>query len=71
MNAYRKSWFDEIGVTKFPETWEQYHDAGKKLKAKGSQIGQSAIRSGTPRRLFIRCCGRSAARRWQKTGRRS
>src|ERR1700736_5559608 len=35
MNAYRKSWFDEVGVTKFPETWDAYYDAGKKLKAKG------------------------------------
>ena len=39
--AYRKSWFDEIGLSKFPETWEQYHDAGKKLKAKGRPIGQT------------------------------
>src|SRR6478672_997120 len=39
--AYRKSWFDEIGYTKFPQTWEQYRDAGKKLKAKGRPIGQT------------------------------
>jgi multiple sugar transport system substrate-binding protein len=39
--AYRKSWFDEIGYSKFPETWEQYRDAGKKLKAKGRPIGQT------------------------------
>jgi multiple sugar transport system substrate-binding protein len=39
--AYRKSWFDEIGYTKFPETWEQYRDAGKKLKAKGRPLGQT------------------------------
>jgi multiple sugar transport system substrate-binding protein len=39
--AYRKSWFDEIGYPKFPETWEQYRDAGKKLKAKGRPIGQT------------------------------
>jgi multiple sugar transport system substrate-binding protein len=39
--AYRKSWFDEIGVTKFPETWEEYREAGKKLKAKGRPIGQT------------------------------
>ena len=39
--AYRKSWFDEIGYSKFPETWEQYHDAGKKLKAKGRPLGQT------------------------------
>src|SRR5258706_16321761 len=41
MTAYRKSWFDEIGYSKFPETWEQYHDAGKKLKAKGRPLGQT------------------------------
>ncbi len=39
--AYRKSWFEEIGYSKFPETWEQYRDAGKKLKAKGRPIGQT------------------------------
>jgi len=39
--AYRKSWFDEIGYPKFPETWEDYRDAGKKLKAKGRPIGQT------------------------------
>src|SRR6202158_1643948 len=39
--AYRKSWFDEIGYTRFPETWEQYREAGKKLKAKGRPIGQT------------------------------
>ena len=39
--AYRKSWFDEVGVTKFPTTWEEYYAAGKKLKAKGHPIGQS------------------------------
>src|SRR5262245_6709089 len=32
MIAYRKSWFEEVGYNKFPETWEQYRDAGKKLK---------------------------------------
>src|SRR5882757_1043840 len=41
MVAYRKSWFDEIGVTKFPETWEEYRAAGKKLKAKGRPLGQT------------------------------
>jgi len=39
--AYRKSWFEEIGFSNFPETWEQYHDAGKKLKAKGRPLGQT------------------------------
>jgi multiple sugar transport system substrate-binding protein len=41
MIAYRKSWFDEIGVSKFPETWDQYREVGKKLKAKGRPLGQS------------------------------
>ena len=41
MIAYRKSWFDEIGVTTFPDTWEKYRDAGKKLKAKGRPLGQT------------------------------
>jgi multiple sugar transport system substrate-binding protein len=41
--AYRKSWFEEVGYTdgKFPETWEQYREAGKKLKAKGRPLGQT------------------------------
>ena len=45
MNAYRKSWFEEIGVTKFPETWDAYYDAGKKLKAKGRPLGQAVSHS--------------------------
>jgi multiple sugar transport system substrate-binding protein len=39
--AWRKSWFAEVGYEKFPETWEQYREAGKKLKAKGRPIGQT------------------------------
>src|SRR5215468_228564 len=41
--AYRKSWFAEIGYTdgKFPQTWQEYRDAGKKLKAKNRPIGQT------------------------------
>jgi multiple sugar transport system substrate-binding protein len=41
MIVYRKSWFEEIGVSKFPETWEEYYAAGKKLKAKGQPLGQT------------------------------
>src|SRR5260370_7186826 len=41
MVAYRKSWFDEIGVTKFPDTWETFREAGKKLKAKSRPLGQT------------------------------
>jgi len=40
--AYRKSWFEEVGYNSFPETWDALLDAGKKLKAKGRPIGQTA-----------------------------
>jgi multiple sugar transport system substrate-binding protein len=40
-NAYRKSWFDAIGLTKFPATWDEYRAAGKTLKAKGQPLGQA------------------------------
>src|SRR5271157_6493742 len=39
--VYRKSWLADIGYEKFPVTWDQWHDAGKKLKAKGRPIGQT------------------------------
>jgi multiple sugar transport system substrate-binding protein len=39
--AYRGSWFKEVGYNKFPETWEEYRAAGKKLKAKGHPLGQT------------------------------
>src|SRR3954466_14652379 len=39
--AYRKSWLAEAGYEKFPVTRDQWHDAGKKLKAKGRPIGQT------------------------------
>ena len=42
--TYRKSWFAEIGYSdgKFPQTWDEYREAGKKLKAKGRPFGQIA-----------------------------
>jgi len=41
--ANRTSWWDEIGYSegKFPETWEEYRAAGKKLKAQSRPMGQS------------------------------
>ena len=41
--AYRKSWFEEVGYSggKFPLTWEEYREVGKKLKAKGRPLGQT------------------------------
>src|SRR5438105_2431477 len=40
--AYRKSWLEEAGYKSFPENWETFREAGKKLKAKGRPIGQTA-----------------------------
>ena len=40
--AYRKSWFEEIGLKTFPDTWDGLLDACKKLKAKGRPLGQTA-----------------------------
>ena len=39
--AYRRSWFNEIGVKEFPKTWDEYREVGKKLKAKGKPVGQA------------------------------
>ena len=39
--AYRKSWLADAGYPKFPVTWDEWHDAGKKLKAAGHPIGQT------------------------------
>src|SRR6185437_14360025 len=41
--ANRASWWNEIGYgpEKYPATWEEWREAGKKLKAKGHPIGQT------------------------------
>jgi multiple sugar transport system substrate-binding protein len=36
---WRTDWFAEIGVKKFPETWDEFYEVGKKLKAKGHPYG--------------------------------
>ena len=38
---YRKDWFDEAGVKSFPDTWDEFLEAGIKLKAKGHPFGMS------------------------------
>src|SRR5881409_784270 len=38
---YRRDWFDEVGVKSFPETWDEFLEAGIKLKAKGHPYGMS------------------------------
>jgi multiple sugar transport system substrate-binding protein len=36
---WRTDWFKEVGVTKFPETWDELYEVGKKLKAKDHPFG--------------------------------
>ena len=40
--AYRKSWLEEAGAAKFPETWDEFRAVGKKLKAAKRPYGQTA-----------------------------
>jgi multiple sugar transport system substrate-binding protein len=40
--SVRKSWFQEVGYDTFPDTLDKLRDAGKKLKAKGRPLGQTA-----------------------------
>jgi multiple sugar transport system substrate-binding protein len=36
---WRSDWFAEVGVTKFPDSWEELYEVGKKLKAKDHPFG--------------------------------
>jgi multiple sugar transport system substrate-binding protein len=36
---WRTDWFAEVGVKKFPETWDELYEVGKKLKAKDHPFG--------------------------------
>jgi multiple sugar transport system substrate-binding protein len=38
---YRESWLREIGYYKFPDTWAEFLDMARKLKAKGRPVGQA------------------------------
>jgi len=40
LEAYRTDWFKEVGVTKFPDTWEDLRIGGKKIKDEvGNPVG--------------------------------
>jgi len=39
--VYRKDWFEEAGIKTFPDTWDEFLEAGIKLKAKGHPFGMS------------------------------
>ncbi|MGI8688216.1 MAG: ABC transporter substrate-binding protein [Thermomicrobiales bacterium] len=38
---YRQDLFQKAGITEFPKTYEDFHQAGKKLKAAGTPIGHT------------------------------
>ena len=40
-NVYRKDIFEEVGIVRPPETWDEYLEAGKKLKHYGMPVGQT------------------------------
>jgi multiple sugar transport system substrate-binding protein len=39
--VYRRDWFEEAGIHTFPDTWEEFLEAGTKLKAAGHPFGMS------------------------------
>src|SRR6059036_3091881 len=39
LEVYRTDWFKEVGVTKFPDNWEDLLAAGRLLKKKGHPFG--------------------------------
>ncbi len=39
--VYRKDWFDQAGVHTFPDTWDEFLEAGIKLKKAGHPYGMS------------------------------
>ncbi len=38
---YREDWLKEAGYTRFPDTWEELREVGKKLKSMGHPVGQA------------------------------
>jgi multiple sugar transport system substrate-binding protein len=40
-SVYRKSWFQQAGVAKPPETWQEWSDVVKNMKAFGKPVGQA------------------------------
>ena len=64
--AYRKSWFDEVGATTFPKTYDDLRQVGAKLKKKGHPYGQTLGHTfGDAPSWATRCCGTSAG--WRRT----
>ena len=62
MNAYRKSWFDEVGYNKFPRPGTSTATPARSSRPRAvPSARRSATPSATRRPSPIRCCGRSAA----------
>jgi multiple sugar transport system substrate-binding protein len=39
--VYRRDWFDAAGITTFPDTWDEFLEAGTRLKKAGHPYGMS------------------------------
>ena len=62
----------EIGLKEFPKTWDEWREAGKKLKAKGKPVGQALGHSfGDPPTFAYPLLWTSAAPRSTRAARRS
>ncbi len=46
--AWRPDWFTEAGIEKFPDTWNEFYEAGKVMKKAGHPFGFVLGGSGTP-----------------------
>jgi multiple sugar transport system substrate-binding protein len=71
MIAYRKSWFDEIGVSKFPETWSIGKPARSSRPTAIRSDRPSVTRLATHQALPTPTCGHGAAAKSRPTARRS
>ena len=72
LEVYRTDWFKEVGVTKFPDNWEDLLAAGRLLKAKGHPFGfELGHGFGDNHGWLYPSCGRTAAARSTRTARPS
>ena len=67
---YRKDLWTEIGMPNGPDSWEELHEGGPKLKAKGFPIGIGLAHHNDSRNSWRAISGATAPPRWPRTARR-
>ena len=65
---YRKDLWTEVGFPNGPDSWEELHKGGMKLKAKGFPIGSASPTTTTPAPPGGRSCGRYGGSEVAKDG---